>query len=464
VYVGLQGRNRNPGGFTCIDLKTGEILGCARHGLGYSPVAADGRVFTTDVTMAMAAPRFSKNLYDPRYGKTNPFSHATYTTSAIADGRLYFRGLRSIYCFEMKKSAVLAMRMAARQAAAGRWAAPPGESAPAPGEEETPPWLRVARQPDAAEGGAGAKGETLPSDAAGLVRELAAPYLTRREAAGEALGRLDAGARQAALPELLKMLASDDWPAQTAAAAVVRKFGADARPAAAQLQKLFVTQMQAKRGAEAELVLVTLLQLDPAAAKGLPPEIAKALAGADTAAALQACSLLATPGLDVSACEQALAQAVQSGEPQLAAAAAGLLAKLGPSAASSVPALARNLASADADVLLRTLKALNAAGTAAEAALPELVANLPKLMDGDDTSRLFLRQALKTLDAKAVSALTACVKKREPRPLVLAAIRALADFGAQAREVVPILEEMTRDKRAPDRQLILEALKAMKSD
>jgi outer membrane protein assembly factor BamB len=91
----------NQGGIlTSMDPATGEIIKRARlnHGSGYyaSPVAAEGRIYLvdTDGKLAVVSAEPEWNVLS-----TSDLGENCHATPAIANGRIYVRTGKTLYCF-----------------------------------------------------------------------------------------------------------------------------------------------------------------------------------------------------------------------------------------------------------------------------------------------------------------------------------------------------------------------------
>jgi outer membrane protein assembly factor BamB len=105
-YAGFVYLMTDKGLLTCIDAKTGEVkYEGARPPVGASfmasPVAYDGKLLIVsmdgDAFVLKAGPTFEVL-------KTNPMGEPLAASPAIAKGRLYIRGEKTIFCIEAGKS------------------------------------------------------------------------------------------------------------------------------------------------------------------------------------------------------------------------------------------------------------------------------------------------------------------------------------------------------------------------
>ena len=452
VYAGMMGVMGNKGGFTCIELETGNVRGSADLGAGYTPVACDGRVFTTTGVMMHAVPDFSRNLNLPRFGKPEPYSHATYTACAVADGRLYIRGRDSIYCYDLRKSAALAEKEKARAILEAT-----------PDNAHIPPWMRQAEKSKEERKGVPKKDNPpglppLPDSIAELVEGLKDRHLTRREQASIAILKKDAAGEMQAVPALTRLAVSDDWPAQTAAVGILELMGPNARAAADELSEAVIAALKAGRRSDVELLIPALARIDPNTVKALAPRIAAALADKDPDVALLACVALQTVGPAAKDAEPALTTLLGRKDLLLASAAARALAHIRPSA-DAIPALGRCLKRNNYDLTVQALKALCAAGFTAKDALPHVIPVLDSMMADSELLAVLVQDLLANIGPGAAAPLIAQLKKAESDESIATAIRGLGLLGTDACDAVPLLEQIASERENVNRRLAGEILK-----
>ncbi|MFC1462967.1 PQQ-binding-like beta-propeller repeat protein [Verrucomicrobiota bacterium] len=447
VYVGMMGVMGNKGGFTCIDLATGNVRGSAQLGAGYTPVACDGRVFTTTGVMMHAVPGFSKNLDLPRFGKPEPYSHATYTACAVADGRLYVRGRNSIYCYDLRKSIALADKKMK-------------ETPVDPKTAHIPPWMRQA-EPKQKEEEDRPKRPPLPATIAELVEELRDPHLARREQASLAILKRDAAGEMEAVPALVRLAVSDNWPAQTAAVGILELMGPNAHGAVDILSQALLTALEAKRRSDVELLLPALARIDPDTVKALVPRIAGTLADKDPDVALLACVALQTIGPNAKDAEPALTALLNHKDVLLASAAARALAHTRPGA-RAIPALGRCLGRNNYDLTVQALKALCAAGFTAKEAIPDVISVLDSMMADGELLAVLAQDLLINIGPGAAAPLIAQLKKAESDESIATAIRGLALLGTDACDAAPLLQTIAADRENANHHLAQDALKKVR--
>ena len=455
VYVGIVGVMGNKGGFTCIELETGNVRGSAQLGAGYTPVACDGRVFTTTGVMMHAVPRFSKNLNLPRFGKPEPYSHATYTACAVADGRLYIRGRDSIYCYELRKSVALPEKEKTRTILEATT-----------DNAHIPPWMRQAdkkkreeeKRKEAPKRDDRPVLPPLPDTIPGLVKELKNRHLTHREQASVAILKKDAAAEMQAVPDLAELAASNDWPAQTAAVAILELMGPNARAATEALSDAVFAALEAGRRSDVELLIPALARIDPTALKNMVPRIAAFLADENHDNAFLACVALQVIGPSAKGSEPAMAALLDGENLRLAAAAARALARIRPST-HAVPALGRCVRRNDYDLTVQAMKALCAAGFTAKDALPHVIPALGGMMADTELLAVLAKDLLSNIGPGAATPLIAQLKDAESDESVASAIRGLGLLGTDACDAAPLLEKIASERENVNRHLAKETLK-----
>jgi len=93
----------------CVELATGKIVATIpeQSGFGYSPVAAEGRIFSGGITMFDADPANFKTLTAQWRAKRTPGGIAGSTSLAYVNGFLFFRGETTaegrLYCYDLRK-------------------------------------------------------------------------------------------------------------------------------------------------------------------------------------------------------------------------------------------------------------------------------------------------------------------------------------------------------------------------
>jgi outer membrane protein assembly factor BamB len=84
----------------CVDMKTGEDLKTERVGGKFSgsPILVDGKLYCIseagEIVVVKATPELEV------LGR-NPLGDESYSTPAVANGRIYFRGFRKLACLDV---------------------------------------------------------------------------------------------------------------------------------------------------------------------------------------------------------------------------------------------------------------------------------------------------------------------------------------------------------------------------
>ena len=313
------------------------------------------------------------------------------------------------------------------------------------------------------------------ADPAALLARLGARYLSDREAAVEAIAKLPADAQKALVPELVKIVAEQGWLAQSSAASALRKIGPRAKGAVPGLQKALSGALKRKQWALSDMVLDTIMTVDPDAAKLVVREIASLLKDDDPRVRDLACRSLARIGPPAVQAVGALCEAAKSEDAAVRLGAVRALGAIGPGAQAAVPVLCDALASSDEAVSLAAANALAGLGPAAKQAVPELLGAL-KSTDGRlaqtaaaalgairiDTPEAInalvgalghrsrevpgaAGEALIRIGPPAVTAMTEALQNRNIG-ISAAAARILAKIGPDAKSAVPALMTAVRGK------------------
>jgi outer membrane protein assembly factor BamB len=276
------------GGVACVELETGKVVGTLP---GFSSAYAgyamgDGLIFR----VGKAARGFPEMKVmegtlpgKPDFGEI----HAP----ATANGRVYWRGKRSVWCYDFRKN-------------------PP---APKAGE------LPRARDLSSLKGD--------PAQLAAVVEK-------------------------------------ESWPTRAAAAELLRLMGEKGKSAAPTIQKALLAAIAAKDWGDTDLLLDTLLAVEPAAAKPAAPELAKLLESAER---------LVENHIALGRMAPEVAQRLESAEEPTWRLGYHALALMGPQAAEAVPALAKRLDPAKPEQAALAARALGRIGPGAKAAAPALL-------------------------------------------------------------------------------------------
>jgi outer membrane protein assembly factor BamB len=364
VYAGLA---READGLTQMDLETGAMGLRTRAKTGYMPNAADGRIFTENLNMVAVPTRaggtdvaidYTKFFSAPNWHSP---AHANFVGPVSTDGRLFIRGKKSIFCYDLRLN-------------------------------PTPP------APADAPAGSGARPPPLEM--------LGAAYLANREDAIAALAGLDATAFAAARPDLVRLLESGDWLAQSSAAEVLRRRAAEARPAAADLHRLLPALVRAKRRGPALLVADLLAAIAPDGQGAVAADLANLVSDEEAAVAGLACEAIERIGPPAAPAVGALVRALGESDAARSRPAARALAAIGPAAAAGLDALTAHVRGEDAARARRAARVLAALGPKAE---PALAALADKLASPDPHLAAQSALALAALGPKAEPAIPAAI-------------------------------------------------------
>lgn len=391
VYAGLMGVHGKIGGFTCVDLATGTVLGVARIKTGYSPIAAPGRAFTTTGVMIMGGNDFGRNLRRPRFFKPHPYSHATYTAVAVAHGRLYVRGRNTVQCYELKKAAAEAHRAPEKRALKTARADP--------ALMHLPPWKRGMQPKEDATPTPVSDAPPQPSDPDALLAQLNARYETDRNRAAAALAALDPTIREPILRRLVAMLGGQSWPARKAAASTLERIGADAARTAPQVRTFLAVSVSKQSMAEAELAIRVLRAVQPESMPEVVGDLTAMLDAGEVGVTRSACAAIALAGRARTNAVPALVTILSSTNAVTCAAAARTLSGMGPYAGPAAAHLVRCLGAGDPDVVLQSAKALSSMGRASTHVRENVLATLPSLEGRSEVLDLCIADIRRSLGA-----------------------------------------------------------------
>jgi hypothetical protein len=130
--------------------------------------------------------------------------------------------------------------------------------------------------------------------------------------------------------QLIEVIEKEDWPTRAAAADLLRALGEKAKPAASTLQKQMLAAIAAKDWGDTDLLLDTLLAIDPAVAKPAAPELAKLLDSTDELTCQLGYHGLALMGPQAAEAAPAVIKRLDPEKPEHAALAARTLGRMGP--------------------------------------------------------------------------------------------------------------------------------------
>jgi hypothetical protein len=188
--------------------------------------------------------------------------------------------------------------------------------------------------------------------------------------------------------ELTALVEKEDWPTRAAAAGLLRALGEKARPSAPALQKQMLAAIAAKDWGDTDLLLDTLLAIDPAATRPAAPELAKLLDSTDELTRHLGYHGLALMGPQAVEAVPALAKRLDPANPEQAALAARTLGRIGPGAKVAVPGLLKCLEAENRNLAFQTIKTLchlAPAESAAQRAAIEAVLGHEWFIDSRDT-------------------------------------------------------------------------------
>jgi hypothetical protein len=291
------------GGVACVELETGKVVGAPLAGFSsaYAGYAmGDGLIFRLGLKAAKVFPQM-KELQGTLPGKPD---FGEIHAPATANGRVYWRGQRSVWCYDFRKNP------------------PPASTTPLPAARDL---------------------SGIKADPSGLAQAV------ERE----------------------------PWPTRAAAADLLRALGEKGKPASVVLQKLLLAAIAARDWGDTDLLLDTLLAIEPAATRPAAAELAKLLEAGDELTVRLGFHGLRLMGPQAAEAAPALVKHLDAGKPELAVLAARALGRIGPGASTAVPALLKCLESQDLELTCQAAKALchlapsdpAARGAAMEAAL-----------------------------------------------------------------------------------------------
>jgi outer membrane protein assembly factor BamB len=276
------------GGLACVELETGKIVDKMLAGLNHAfagNVAMDGLVFSCSGGRPLAVGRLFPDMAKLEGVFAGGADNGEIHTPAVANGRVYWRGRQSVWCYDFRKNP------------------PPASTA------------------------------TLPS-------------------------ARDLGAMKDNPAQLADVIEKEGWPTRAAAADLLRAMGEKGKPASAILQKLLLTAIAAKDWGDTDLLLDTLLAIDPPATKSAAPELAKLLESPDELTLRLGFHALGLMGAEAAQATAALARHLDPAKPETAALAARTLGSIGAGASAAIPALLKCLEAKDQNLTCQAAKAL----------------------------------------------------------------------------------------------------------
>ncbi len=486
----------------CLDAETGALLHTEPAGTPGHVVAADGKVYALDLVrvpkphdpsarpkqvprMRLIAP--TKDGFEVT-GELRPFGFhdvpelrdgewEANVAPVIAQGRLFFK-FGPLMAYDLRDEDFEPLP-------------PPPAHEPPPLEPETP--ILAADAEDVG-----------PEDVPALIAQLGARLEAHRKAAAVLLARPEVAKAKGLAGTLAGVLASKDektWPAQRAAAHALAGLGPKAKDALPDLAEALPEALARRDGTHARLLLATMREIDPPAARTLTKPVAALLEHKDTYVRYLAAGLLKRMGSDAADAAVPLAGTVKAEDARLWHEAAAALQAIGPDAKEALPALcealveslrekrtlwcdtlldtfaavdpaglepvvpriARMLGHEDADLRQLAAATLRRAGAAGEAAIPGLV---EALASEDEKVRDRAASALAAMDAgadQAAGALAKVIAKGED-PLRRRAAAILVRMGPAGAPAVDALVRALGDENLEVAKAAAKALGAIGPD
>jgi hypothetical protein len=159
-------------------------------------------------------------------------------------------------------------------------------------------------------------------------------------------------------PVPLANAVGEPWPTRAAAADLLRGLGEKAKPAVPAVRKHLSVAITARDWGDVDLLLDTLLAIDPAATKPVAADLEKLLDANQELAVRLGFHALTLMGPQAADATPALVKHLDPGKPELAPLAAKALGRIGPGASAAAPDLLRCLTTKNVALTCQIAKAL----------------------------------------------------------------------------------------------------------